>query len=66
MDKAISPTNTPQEDAHCSILEEQLRFPWKGVSASEPDTQGVVLHSALQPHFLNSGFYGKGARSVTA
>ena len=46
MDEAITATNTPQENARCGVIEEQLRFPGKGVSLPEPEAQDVVLHSS--------------------
>ena len=52
MDKAISPTDLPQQIVSGSIIEEGQRLPGKGVSAREPEAQDVVFHRTLQPHFL--------------
>ncbi len=46
MDKAISPTDPPQQDASGGIIEEGPCLPGKGVSAREPEAQSIVLHSS--------------------
>ncbi len=52
MGEAISSTNPPQENAIGGVFQERNCLPGKYAAACQPKAQGIVLDSALQPHFL--------------
>src|SRR5260370_1153476 len=47
--EAISSTNPLQENADGGIFQERTRPPGKDATACEPEAQGIVLDSGIQP-----------------